>query len=91
MGWFYCEHFFLSPSSRLDSKTLLQRYNPIQGDSAGQWYHQSANLFSGYSSVNKSNYVSVAVKYITQSKVITTVQVIKKASGSKKMDAVVDP
>ncbi|TRY73107.1 hypothetical protein TCAL_11821 [Tigriopus californicus] len=68
-----------APIWRLDSKTLLQRYNPIQGEAPGQWYHKSASLFSGFSAVNHSNYASVAVKFIVASKNESTVKIIQKS------------
>ncbi len=40
------------PIWRMDTKTLLQRYNPAQG-SKGQWLYRSANLFTNYSPENR--------------------------------------
>ena len=69
--------------SRLDSRTLLQRYNPVP-DSSG--LHRSASLFSGYSAVNRDNYLSVAVKFVSSTKDLITVRVQKKADVNPVMD-----
>lgn len=73
--------FNVSFPFRLDSKTLLQRFNPSQGAN-GQWYHCSANLFSNYSPVNRENYISVAVKFLRCEKGDSTVQVIRKGQAT---------
>ena len=72
----------------MDSRTLLQRYNPVSEGSSTN--HRSASLFSGYTASNRGNYVSVAVRYITSSKDQVTVKVIKKAVPGRG-DSVVDP
>ena len=67
---------------RLDSKSLIQRYNANQ-DPKGQLYHRSANLFSSYEAErNRSEYVSVAVRFVKYEKGDNTVQVIRKAGTS---------
>lgn len=74
------------PHCRLDSRTLLQRYNPMTGSEGGTT-HRTASLFSGYSAANKGNYLSVAVKYLSVSKADTTVKVIKRAALPNPNDA----
>ena len=51
----------------------------MQGGQNGEYLHRSASLFSGFSSLNKPNYVSVAVKFISVDKSETTVKVTAKA------------
>ena len=69
--------FFIS---RLDSKTLLQRYNPLQGD-AGEYLHKSANLFTGFVPASRDKYVSVAVKFVDIDSNSYTVRVIKRGTA----------
>ena len=69
--------FFIS---RLDSKTLLQRYNPLQGD-AGEYLHKSANLFTGFVPASRDKYVSVAVKFVNVDSNSYTVRVIKRGTA----------
>ena len=65
---------------RLDSKTLLQRYNPLQGD-AGEYLHKSANLFTGFVPASRDKYVSVAVKFVNVDSNSYTVRVIKRGTA----------
>jgi hypothetical protein len=69
-----------APIWRLDSKTLLQRYNPIQGD-AGEYLHKSANLFTGFVPASRDKYVSVAVKFVNVDSNSYTVRVIKRGTA----------
>ena len=63
---------------RLDSKTLLQRYNPLPGGDL----HKSANLFTGFVQSNRERYASVAVKFVSVDSNSYTVKVIKSASDT---------
>ena len=73
--------------SRLDSGTLLQRYNPVPDSQGSATLHRSASLFSGYSAANRDNYLSVAVKFVSSTKDLVTVRIQKKAD----VNPVVDP
>ena len=66
---------------RLDSKTLLQRYNPLSGG-GGDSLHKSANLFTGFVQSNRERYASVAVKFVSVDSNSYTVKVIKSASSN---------
>merc|ERR1719317_1791129 len=68
-----------APIWRLDSKTLLQRYNPLSGG-GGDSLHKSANLFTGFVQSNRERYASVAVKFVSADSNSYTVKVIKSAS-----------
>merc|ERR1719312_786191 len=68
-----------APIWRLDSKTLLQRYNPLPG---GGDLHKSANLFTGFVQSNRERYASVAVKFVSVDSNSYTVKVIKSASSN---------
>ena len=70
-----------SPIWRLDSKTLLQRYNPFQ-TATGEYHHKSANLFTGFMQSKRDKYSSVAVRFINVDSNSYTVKVIKKATTS---------
>ena len=72
---------------RLDSGTLLQRYNPVPDSQGSATLHRSASLFSGYSAANRDNYLSVAVKFVSSTKDLVTVRIQKKAD----VNPVVDP
>lgn len=72
-GYNQCFYF------RLDSKTLLQRYNPLQGE-GGEYLHKSANLFTGFVPASREKYVSVAVKFVNVDSNSYTVRVIKRGS-----------
>ena len=71
---------------RLDSRTLLQRYNPVPDNQGSTTLHRSASLFSGYSAVNRDNYLSVAVKFVSSSKDLITVRIQKKADANTAVD-----
>ena len=66
-----------APIWRLDSKTLLQRFNAVQG-SSGKWLHQSANLFTSYAASARDTYYSLAVRFIRYDKGDSTVQVTER-------------
>jgi len=73
-----------APIWRLDSKTLLQRYNPLPGSSSnGDCLHKSANLFTGFVQSNRERYASVAVKFVSVDSNSYTVKVIKSASDTE--------
>jgi len=75
-----------APIWRLDSRTLLQRYNPVPDNQGSTTLHRSASLFSGYSAVNRDNYLSVAVKFVSSSKDLITVRIQKKADANTAVD-----
>lgn len=83
----YCTN---SCCCRLDSKTLLQRYNACQGP-GGQWVHKTAKVFSNFSAARRRDYLSVAVKFIRFEKDDSTVQVIQKGSPSSEGSSNIDP
>ena len=64
---------------RLDSKTLLQRYNPLQGD-GGEYLHKSAHQLKGFVPASREKYVSVAVKFVHVDGNSFTVRVVKGGS-----------
>ena len=66
-------------NTRLDSKTLLQRYNPIQGE-GGEYLHKSAHQFKGFVPASREKYVSVAVKFVHVDGNSFTVRVVKGGS-----------
>ena len=74
----YCSLSFFK-YFRLDSKTLLQRYNPLQGE-GGEYLHKSANLFTGFVPASREKYVSVSVKFVSVDSNSYTVRVIKRGS-----------
>jgi hypothetical protein len=70
-----------SPIWRLDSAQLVQKYNAVQQPD-GRWLHRSASLFSSYSPDSRSNYASVAVRFLRFEKGDNTVQVIQKTKSN---------
>ena len=63
---------------RLDSLTLLQRYDALPGSDG---LHKSANLFTGFVRANRERYASVAVRFVSVDSKTYTVKVIKSASS----------
>ena len=67
-----------APIWRLDSKTLLQRYN-ASSEPGGGYVHKSANLFTGFTTSNREKYSSVAVRFVNvETGGTTTVRVIQR-------------
>ena len=59
--------------SRLHSKTLVERYNPV---SSG--LYESVSTFWPFSAADRENYLSVAVEFVSSTKDRITVRVQKK-------------
>ena len=69
----------------MDSKTLLQRYNP-EKTSSGETVFRVANFFSGFASWESSRYISVAVQFVSRQKKSEVVKIIKKAGDKPAVD-----
>ena len=68
-----------APIWRLDSKTLLQRYNATAEPGGNGFIHKSANLFAGFTAGNREKYSSVAVRFVSVESSTTSVRVIQRA------------
>jgi hypothetical protein len=69
----------------MDSKTLLQRYNPEQTPT-GETVYKVANLFSGFAFWERARYISVAVQFVSIQKKNETVKIIQKEGDKVSVD-----